>query len=96
MIPKDILSVARQVRRRCLKQNGGVSQNMCDIAATRLCQRLKTLGYRPKYFEGYFGTECHCWVRVCGHILDVTADQFGDFPAVVWKKTDKHYKVTCE
>jgi len=92
LIPKDILSAAQQVRRAILKQNGGVSHNMCDIASSRLCKRLKMLGYRPKYVEGLFDNECHCWVRVLSHILDVTADQFGDFPTVLWEKTDKHYK----
>jgi len=91
-IPKDILAVARQVRRWCLKKNG-VSKNMCSVSSRRLYDRLRKKGYRPKFVSGFFCGSgeryYHCWVRVLGYILDVTADQFGGMPAIMWGKSSQ-------
>ena len=73
---------------------------MCGIASVALSRELRRNGIRNKIVYGDFkknesawGSD-HCWVGVEGHVIDITATQFGDeFPSVMVEAADysEHY-----
>jgi len=85
-IPAEILKVARNVRRLVLRESAndgtpGSTCGWCEFASLQLICRLEKLGYKPVIQYGFYNENAHCWVLVCGHILDVTSDQF-DGPCI--------------
>ena len=44
-IPINILTIARRIRRWCIRANGGKSDGMCSVASMFLCEELEKAGY---------------------------------------------------
>ena len=80
--------------RLCL---GGFCWNVSETIADRI-QGAKIL-VRVRIIDGEFCSslrdrtwEDHCYLRVNGLILDATATQFGDFPAVWFPANERRYR----
>ena len=75
---------------------------MCGLCAVALSELFQEAGHYSKPYSGWFyvprpGDDApymrgHCWVEDDDFIFDVTATQFGDFPAIlIWETPNKHY-----
>lgn len=103
-LPKKALKIARQVRKKILKDNGGNSRGMCLDASHELQRKLTEAGFFCELCEGKFHLEepeeksvvHHYWIALNGAILDVTADQFNDemdgiqMAAIVYGNIDRY------
>ena len=49
--------------------------------------------YKPTLVVGDAPDIGHCWVKVRGKVIDVTATQFGDYPPVLVLPIQKYYKL---
>jgi len=89
-----ILSVAREVRAKCVKfalsdkarnydfHTRSDLECMCAVASHALVMALKKKGCHGHIVCGDFNGNDHCWVDIYGHVVDITASQFG-FPDIV-------------
>jgi hypothetical protein len=58
---------------------------------------IETFGLDTKYVTGYLPDgSSHAWIVVNGIIVDITADQFGEDPVIVTRKSDWHAKLRTE
>ncbi len=85
---EQILEVARAVRDKYPK---GENKGKCIQASDEICGTLYGLGFHHCSIQfGHFNGQPHSWVEAvvdgCTMLLDVTADQFGDYPAVWWTR----------
>ena len=83
--PGDILKVAQSVRAKYPK---GANKNKCLDANNEIFEALTPLGFNCSIQFGCFNGLPHSWVEVWlngeAMLLDVTADQFGDYPSIWW------------
>jgi hypothetical protein len=81
-----------------------LSRSTCGRSSLFLKRVLQTLnpfpGVEPRATFGFHaGNEwkSHAWVEIGGHIIDLTADQFGDEPVIVTARPDPRYqKGVCD
>jgi hypothetical protein len=76
---KTIKKESKKIREWAIKANGNSHLvNWCTICSYLIFKRLKARKLDPIFcsYVQYCGT-CHCFVLCNGHIIDVTADQFG-------------------
>ena len=99
---KRIVTFAKAVRKAC--ENAGnkgiinVRKDLCGacaIASYALYFKLKKEGYKPQFILGLYDNILpifgqHCWVKLSGNYIDVTATQF-DLPKIYISK-DVLYK----
>jgi len=81
-ISPDIISTAEATRKWAEKigQKEKWPKNLCGLcirASVRLFTQLRKRGYRPRICA-YIKSPRHFYVKVNGHIIDVTATQFQD------------------
>ena len=75
-----ITTIARQVRKEVVKRNkliGMFEKNLCGlcaIASAKLFDELRQNGFRPWLVR----TGCHTFIECLGHVVDITATQFGN------------------
>ena len=88
-LPKAI-EIARKVRKACehfashttdYDYSGNKDLScMCGVASWTLARILRNNGIRARVIYGRFDPDgfcdCHCWVRACNRIIDITATQF--------------------
>lgn len=93
----DVRRIAKEVREAHLRRSGSV-KGQCETISMAIALRLAELDAVVTVCRGRF--ECaqdshhHVWVQVDSFIVDATADQFGDFDAVVIDANRRltHYK----
>lgn len=96
-IPRAIYLVARAVRR---KYPNGTSVGKCVVASGEIADKLLDLGFSVSRLHGDFNGKAHSWVEV--HfggkrmLLDVTADQFGKYPAIWWSLRNNRSEYTYD
>ena len=95
-MPDDVKTVAESVR---AKYEVGRTKGKCLDAASEIINGLGGVGskYNPSVQFGAFKGKTHMWneLIVDGQRvrLDVTVDQFGDYPTILWELPDrKEYK----
>lgn len=67
----------------------------CWSLSRDLYRRLRAAGFAPSLRHGTFDAKCHYWLELDGAILDVTATQFGRYPAVWFPADPAHYRPRC-
>lgn len=81
-----ILETAELVQSRYCTSNKG----RCLDAANELCERLSRSGVQCAVQFGTFNQQKHAWLDIWTEdgikLLDVTADQFGDYPPIIFGK----------
>jgi len=79
-----VLEIAESVRAEYCTNNEG----KCLDAASELCQRLQQQSISCAVQFGTFNKQKHAWLDVWTEqgvkLLDVTADQFGDYPPIIF------------
>ena len=90
---QKILSVARQVRAKFPK---GKNKGSCLTASHELMEKLLDHGFNASIQFGWFDGKDHSWTEVMVpgeqrmRLLDITVDQFGDYPAILWSTPKEH------
>lgn len=79
------LNIAAKVRE---KYPRGHNKDRCFDACSDLVEAMENMPFDCSIQFGWFNGHTHSWVEVWKDspptILDVTADQFGDFPEIIW------------
>ena len=91
MQKQQIVDIAKEVRGMI----GENSKNQCDVASDLISNRLEIANIPHQITSGWFNFEGHTWIEF-GYgdvILDITADQFGNYPKI-WLPADEfHYEI---
>lgn len=91
-IQAKVVSLATMVRKTmlCNKKDS----RYCESLSKLLIKQMKDVPEfgKPKLVHGFFDNMAHAWIELNGKILDVTADQFGNYPKVWYPASKKHYK----
>lgn len=86
-IGEKAYEIAQRVRQN---EVGAFSAGKCKKASKRLCEEYQKAGIDCEYWYGYFWGHEHAVVILDGVVVDITADQFGEFPEVflTWYNED--------
>ncbi len=81
---KELYNICRNVRRFVIKLNPLERETcgMCAIASATLFLQLKKLGFESEIC----GNDNHVFLEFDNWTIDVTADQFGNFPKIIITK----------
>ena len=93
LVSRRVLSIARRVRSELLLRSSTERDlaGACGLASMRIAEALEDVAvFRVGFFMRHcvlFGRRgryphAHAWCRVGGAIVDVTATQFGRYPAI--------------
>ena len=81
MTDAELIEFATEFREGIL--DGAPSRMMCFAVSAPLAGLLNFYGVDAKTVEGDVGNMNHIWIELSdGRVLDATADQFDDMPAV--------------
>lgn len=81
--PPEVAMLARLVREhasRWVRKDAGIGTDLggaCAIASYALWRVLKAKGHAATLVYQTDMAEAHCWVEVYGHVIDITASQYG-------------------
>lgn len=83
LLSQEVEELARLVRERVcrwVKKDHDIGKDLsgaCAIASYALWRVLKAKGHYATLVHNTDTYESHCWVEVNGHIVDITASQYG-------------------
>ena len=86
-------SVRKQVDNEC-KIIADIKPEFCEHAMSILSKLLLDNKIEHRIMWGLFdcdGSKSHVWIEIAEEVLDITADQFGDFPKVWYPADSEHY-----
>jgi hypothetical protein len=87
---EDVLATASSVRAKYPK---GRNKGRCLDACNEIFEALYAKGYNVSIQFGWLDSQIHSWVEVWfdgrKRLLDVTADQFGEYPPILWATSEE-------